>query len=141
MEGSQTAALSVPVTNARDGQKYRCVVTGENGASVISNVVYLTVGAVDTTPVIVAQPEDFTGAAGETAQFTVQATGTGLTYQWQYSNAGSNIWRNSSMEGNDTDTISVMAASYRNGQKYRCIVTAEDGRSITTEAAVLNVTE
>ena len=141
MEGSQTAALSVPVTNARDGQKYRCVVTGENGASVISNVVYLTVGAVDTTPVIVAQPEDFTGAAGETAQFTVQATGTGLTYQWQYSNAGSNIWRNSSMEGNDTDTISVTAASYRNGQKYRCIVTAEDGRSITTEAAVLNVTE
>ena len=141
MEGNDEAAISVPITNARDGQTYRCVITGENGGSVTSNVVYLTVGAVDTTPVITAQPEDFTGAAGETAQFTVQATGTGLTYQWQYCNAASSIWRNSSMEGNDTDTISVTAASYRNGQKYRCIVTSEDGRSIITETAVLNVTE
>ena len=141
MAGNDEASISVPITNARDGQMYRCVVTGENGGSVTSNVVYLTVGTVDTTPVITAQPEDFTGAAGETAQFTVQATGTGLTYQWQYCNATSNIWRNSSMEGNDTDTISVTAASYRNGQKYRCIVTSEDGRSITTETAVLNVTE
>ena len=141
MAGNDEASISVPITSARDGQMYRCVVTGENGGSVTSNVVYLTVGTVDTTPVITAQPEDFTGAAGETAQFTVQATGTGLTYQWQYCNATSNIWRNSSMEGNDTDTISVTAASYRNGQKYRCIVTSEDGRSITTETAVLNVTE
>ena len=141
MAGNDEASISVPITSARDGQMYRCVVTGENGGSVISNVVYLTVGTVDTTPVITAQPEDFTGASGETAQFTVQATGTGLTYQWQYCNATSNIWRNSSMEGNDTDTISVTAASYRNGQKYRCIVTSEDGRSITTETAVLNVTE
>ena len=141
MAGNDEASISVPITSARDGQMYRCVVTGENGGSVTSNVVYLTVGTVDTTPVITAQPEDFTGASGETAQFTVQATGTGLTYQWQYCNATSNIWRNSSMEGNDTDTISVTAASYRNGQKYRCIVTSEDGRSITTETAVLNVTE
>ena len=141
MAGSDEAAISVPITSARDGQMYRCVVTGENGGSVTSNVVYLTVGAVDTTPIITAQPEDFTGAAGETAQFTVQATGTGLTYQWQYCNATSNIWRNSSMEGNDTDTISVTAASYRDGQKYRCIITSEDGRSITTETVVLNVTK
>lgn len=141
MAGSDEAEISVPITNARDGQMYRCVVTGENGGSVTSNVVYLTVGAVDTTPVITAQPEDFTGAAGETAQFTVKATGTELTYQWQYCNATSNIWRNSSMEGHDTDTISVTAASYRDGQKYRCIITSEDGRSITTETAVLNVTK
>ena len=45
------------------------------------------------------------------------------------------------MEGHDTDTISVTAASYRDGQKYRCIITSEDGRSITTETAVLNVTK
>ena len=139
MAGNDEAAISVPITNARDGQMYRCIVTGENGGSVTSNVVYLTVGVVDTTPVIIAQPEDYTGAAGETAQFTVRATGTGLTYQWQYCNATSNVWRNSSMEGNDTDTISVTAASYRNGQKYRCIVTSEDGRSITSDEAVLNV--
>ena len=56
---------------------------------------------------ITGQPEDYTGSVGETAQFTVQASGTGLTYQWQYCNASSNIWRDSSMPGSGTETISV----------------------------------
>ena len=88
MPGSGTETIRVPITNSRDGQKYRCVVTGENGGSVISRVVYLTVGIAEGAPEITVQPEDFTGAAGETAQFTVQASGTGLTYKWQYCNAG-----------------------------------------------------
>ncbi|MDR3884659.1 MAG: hypothetical protein Q3X54_06675 [Dorea sp.] len=39
----------------------------------------------------------------------MQATGDGLTYQWEYCNASSNKWRTSSIEGNQTDTIKVEA--------------------------------
>ncbi len=141
MAGSDTAEISVPITKARDGQSYRCVVTGANGGSVTSNAAYLTVGAAETTPVIVAQPEDVEGPVGTTAEFTVQAEGVGLTYQWQYCNASSNIWRNSSMAGSDTETISVPITKGRDGQKYRCIITSEDGRSIISEAAVLSAAE
>ena len=137
MPGSDTETVSVPVTNSRDGQKYRCVVTGENGGSVISRVVYLTVGIAEGMPEITVQPEDFTGTAGETAQFTVQASGTGLTYKWQYCNAGSNVWRGSSMKGNGSSSLSVPVTAARDGQKYRCVITSENGRTVITEEAVL----
>ena len=137
MPGSGTETIRVPITNSRDGQKYRCVVTGENGGSVISRVVYLTVGIAEGAPEITVQPEDFTGAAGETAQFTVQASGTGLTYKWQYCNAGSNVWRGSSMKGNGSSSLSVPVTAARDGQKYRCVITSENGRTVITEEAVL----
>lgn len=88
---------------------------------------------------IVTDPSDYKGIVGETAEFTVKATGEGLTYQWEYCNAGSEKWRTSSMEGNQTETIKVAAGSWRNGQKYRCVVTGTDGRITVSEAAVLTV--
>ena len=80
-------------------------------------------------------------AAGETAEFTVAAEGEGLTYQWEYQNEENGKWRASSMEGSRTATVRVPAASYRNGQSYRCIVTGENGRFVTSEAAQMTVTE
>ena len=36
MKGNGSSSLSVPVTAARDGQKYRCVITSEKGRTVIT---------------------------------------------------------------------------------------------------------
>ena len=58
---------------------------------------------------IIENPKNYVGKIGETAEFKVQATGDGLTYQWEYCNASSNKWRTSSIEGNQTDTIKVEA--------------------------------
>ena len=88
---------------------------------------------------IVTDPSDYKGIVGETAEFTVEATGEGLTYQWEYCNAGSSKWRTSSMAGSDTATIKVPVGSWRDGQKYRCVVTGADGRIVVSEAAVLTV--
>ena len=40
---AKTAELSVPVTAARNGYKYRCIVTSSNGTSATSNAVTLKV--------------------------------------------------------------------------------------------------
>lgn len=88
---------------------------------------------------ITANPEDVEGAAGENAVFTVAAEGSGLSYQWQYANAGSSVWRASSMSGSDTPEITVPIASYRDGQKYRCVVTDRDGNSVTSESATITM--
>ncbi len=76
---------------------------------------------------IVKNPESVEGVVGETAEFTVEATGKGLTYEWQYCNANSTKWRTSVMEGSDTATVKVPVANWRDGQKYRCVVTNGDG--------------
>ena len=90
---------------------------------------------------ITANPEDYAGVKGETAVFTVAAEGTGLSYQWQYCNAASSIWRDSSMEGSNSENVSVPIASYRDGQKYRCVVTDAYGNTATSDAAVLTMVE
>ena len=136
MEGSDTATVKVPVANWRDGQKYRCVVTNGDGEQLISETAVVTM----QKPIKV-QPVSVEAVKGTTAEFTVETSWENVTYQWEYCNANSNKWRTSSMEGNDTATIKVPAGSWRNGQKYRCVITGADGRSVTSEAATLTVTD
>jgi regulation of enolase protein 1 (concanavalin A-like superfamily) len=68
------------VTVADDGAQFRCVVTNTDGI-VTSTVATLTV---ETTPIIVEQPQDVNAISGSWASFSVKAKGTPpLTYQWQ----------------------------------------------------------
>ena len=137
--GNKTDTIKVPVTAARDGQQYRCVVTDGEGNKAISSAARLIVGAATQGVSITSHPENYTGAVGETAVFTVRAEGTGLSYQWQYSNDGGNAWKNSSQNGSRTYMIKVPITAARNGQQYRCVVTDERGNSVTSEAGTLRV--
>lgn len=137
MSGNDTPEITVPIASYRDGQQYRCVVTDRDGNSVTSESAVIRMIIPEDTPVITSQPADFVGTAGEMAVFEVEAEGIGLTYQWQYCNEGSNVWRNSSMAGSTTAAISVEIASYRDGQKYRCVVTSESGYTATSDAAAI----
>ena len=133
--GAKTAELSIEATAARNGQKYRCIVKAGSGASAASSAAVLTTAAAQA--VITAQPTDCTAAVGETAKFTVTATGTGLTYQWQYDNGSG--WKNSSATGAKTAALSIEATAARDGQKYRCLVTAGSGTPVPSNAAVLKI--
>ncbi|MCD8017105.1 MAG: hypothetical protein LUE97_04785, partial [Oscillospiraceae bacterium] len=90
---------------------------------------------------IITQPEDYTGTVGSTAVFEVEATGSSLTYQWQYLNAGASTWRDSGMSGADTASISVPVTEARDGQQYRCVVTDGGGNTVTSDAATLTVSD
>ena len=137
--GNQTATLTVPITAARDGQKYRCVISDAAGTTATSGEATLFVKTVDTQLEITGQPEDVSGAVGEQAAFTVEAAGEGLTYQWQYQNPGKSYWQNSSQSGNQTATLTVPITAARDGQKYRCIITDAAGNTATSDAATLTV--
>ncbi len=134
--GNKTATLSVPATTDRNGNKYRCIVKS-GSVSTTSSAATLTV-MVTSAPVITTQPKSVTAAEGSTAKFTVAATGTSLTYQWQYQLPGSSAWADSPATGNKTATLSVPATTDRNGNKYRCIVTNSAG-SVYTVAVTLIV--
>ena len=125
-EGCKTATLSVPFLYYRNGQQYRCVVTDAAGKKHISSAAKMFVR------LITAQPESVTVAAGKNAVFTVQTAGNNLKYCWQFNNGHG--WKNSGMTGCKTATLTVPATAARNGQQYRCIVTAPNGiREISKE--------
>ncbi|WP_230399204.1 beta-L-arabinofuranosidase domain-containing protein [Novisyntrophococcus fermenticellae] len=139
MTGNDTKEISVPITRLRDGQRYRCVITDGRGNTATSEMAALKIGAADGAPVITLQPVSYRGAIGEMATFTGKAQGEGLTLQWQYCNEGSNIWRDSSMVGNKSDMLKVPVATYRDGQKYRLVVTAGNGRIAISDVAVVTI--
>ena len=72
---------------------------------------------------IVVQPQDFKGNAGETAYFSCYATGTTLSYRWQFRTPGTTTWQYSSAASAQTPTVDVAITARRLGQSYRCVVT------------------
>ncbi len=133
-DGNTTKKLSVPATLSRDGYQYRCKVTNSAG-TVTSSAARLTVLE---KPSITTQPKNVKVNEGGTAVFTVAASGTGLSYQWQYSKDGGSSWGNASADGNTTKKLSVPGTLYRNGYQYRCKVT-NSGGSVYSNAATLTV--
>ena len=136
VSGNRTAAISVPATAARNGYQYRCKITDVNNNVVYSNAVTLTVKA---ALAITTQPKSVTANVGETATFKVVATGTGLTYQWQWRKNASSTWASTTVSGNKTATITVPATAARNGYQYRCKITDANGKIVYSNAATLTV--
>lgn len=90
-------------------------------------------------PVITSQPQDVTVKDGETATFTVEATGTGLTYQWEIDTKGDNDFVSiSGTTGKGASYTTGIRNMENNGTKYRCIVSNSAG-SVTSRSATLTV--
>ena len=86
---------------------------------------------------IITQPTDKSVIEGETATFTVNATGSEpLSYQWQQNMNGSG-WTDITGETNDTYTTGKTTMDM-NGTQYRCVVSNSAG-SVISDAATLTV--
>ena len=134
--GNQTANLNVPATTGRNGYQYRCVVKN-SGGTVYSKAATLTVTA--AKPVITTQPANVVTAEGSPAVFKVRASGSDLSYQWQYRTAASGTWAKATANGNQTATLTVPGTGGRNGYQYRCVV-KNSGGTVYSKAATLTVT-
>ena len=84
ISGATSASYTTPATTLADnGTKFDVVVSNSAG-SATSNNATLTVNAAPVAPSITTQPANQTVNAGQTASFSVVASGTApLTYQWQ----------------------------------------------------------
>ena len=90
-------------------------------------------------PVITTQPVAQTNVfPGMSAMFSVVATGSDLTYQWQ--RAGANLTDNANYSGTTTASLTVLNVMEADEAMFRCIVTnAVD--SVTSTSAQLTVRE
>ena len=134
--GANSASYTLSgITIAQNGYQYHVIVTGACPGSVTSNNVTLTVG---NAPSITAQPADLTACEGTAANFSVTASGSGLSYQWQVSTDGGGTYTD--ISGATSATYSVTAATTLNGYRYRVIVTsASCATPSTSNAAILTV--
>jgi hypothetical protein len=83
-----SATLTLTDINAGDTAGYQVVVSNVTSINATSAVVSLLV---TNDPSLLAEPASTHGLLNGTAQFSVVVAGSGLTYQWFYADASSNV--------------------------------------------------
>jgi hypothetical protein len=135
-----TATLNITAATAgMTGYLYKCVVSGTCTPAATSNAATLTM---NTAPAVSTHPSNATICAAANTSFTVAATGTSLTYQWQV-NTGSgynNISNTGVYTNATTATLNITAATAgMNGYLYQCVVSGTCTPAATSNAATLTV--
>lgn len=134
ISGATTATLQFTGATTANTGSYTCIVSGTCTPSVTSNVVTVTVNAL---PVITTQPTNATVCSGSNTTFTIVATGSGLTYQWQ--KGGVNVTNGGVFSGATTATLTLTGATATDAGSYTCIVSGTCTPGVTSNAATLTV--
>ena len=134
ISGATSSTYTTPATVSADNAAVFTVVIRNDKGSYTSINATLTVTA--PPPAISAQPTAQTITAGQTATFSVTATGTGtLSYQWKKN--GTNITGGT---GATTNSYTTPAMGYAgNGAVYSVVVTDSVGATTTSSNATLTV--
>lgn len=89
---------------------------------------------------ITTQPADTTATTDANAIFSVVAAGRKLKYQWQFLPTDTDAqWSATTATGANTSQLTVQALSYRNGYKYRCVVSDGYNNQIVSNEATLTI--
>ena len=134
ISGKTSRTLPVYAESAVNGTQFRCKI---KSASMSSWYVISDAATVTVLPRIYTHPQNVTVPYGSSddVYFSCSAGGIGLQYQWQY-DSGSG-WQNSNAEGAQTQQIRMTANRSRDGYQYRCVITDQNGKQLTTSAALL----
>ena len=129
INGATSSSYTTPAEAASDNGAQFSVVVSNSAGTVTSNAAILTVNA---PPAVTAQPVNQTVAVGQTATFSVTATGTApLSYQWRKN--GANI------SGATASAYTTPAtASTDNGAQFSVVISNAAG-SVTSNSATLTV--
>ncbi len=132
ISGATSSTYTTPAeTTSASGTQFIVLVSNSAG-SATSNVATLTVNPAPVAPSITTQPSSRTITAGQTATFTVTATGTApLSYQWRQNGTA--------ISGATSSTYTTPAeTTSANGAQFTVVVSNTVGNA-TSSAAVLTV--
>ena len=134
ISGATSSTYTMPTAVAADNHAVFTVVVSNTLGAVTSSNAILTVSPVDVAPAITTQPAAQTVFAGQSATFSVTASGTSLKYQWKK---------------NGTDIPGATASSYTTEATSNAdigaalaysVVVSNSAGSVTSSNATLTVT-
>jgi hypothetical protein len=133
ISGATSAIYSKAQTTLDDVGNYSVVVSGNCGSPVTSSTVSLVI---NNPTVISTQPSDISICPDSSARFTVSATGSGITYQWQIQTLGSYSDINSDDLFKNYNTAQLLipkvTADIKNA-KFKCKITGLCGDPVLSE--------
>ena len=133
ISGQNSSSLTFTSTSNMNGYRYRALVSYCN-ISVPSNAAILTVNSA----IVTTQPINTSVCSGLSATFSANASGIGISYQWQLSIDGGTNWSNISGATNNTFQITSVSSSI-NGYKYRVVCSTSSCQGINSNPATLTV--
>lgn len=108
-----------------------------DGGTLDENLANSLGNSVKYAPTITNHPKNVEVKEKETATFTVEATGSDLSYQWQKSTDNGSNWTDITGETNTTYTTGKTTMDM-NGTQYRCVV-KNSVKEVTSNTATLTV--
>ena len=127
------------VTGDWDGWQVKCVIKDKTGNSLDSNTVKISFDNGQTGPIrIKTQPKDVVTKKGETVEFSVEAEGTGLTYQWQYRTSASGSWKN--FVSAAKPSIQKVTGDW-DGWQVKCVIRDKAGNSLDSNTVKISFGE
>ena len=130
------ATMTKTASASWNGWKVRCVVTDSSGNTAVSDTATITIAEGIS---ITTQPASVTSQAGQSVTFSITATGTGLTYQWQYQGRTSTKWNNFANATGASMTKTVQGSW--DGWKVRCVVMDGSGNTAVSDTATITIGE
>jgi len=133
ISGATASSYTTPATTSTDNGSQFVVTVSNSAGSATSGAAILTVNAPAVAPTITTQPKSQTITAGQTATFSVTASGTApLSYQWAKNGA--------TISGATAASYTTPATtSTDNGSQFVVTVSNSAG-SAASAAAILTVT-
>ena len=113
---------------------FRCEITDANGTKIYTDSYTYTLEEPPIAPAITANPKDVYVVTGGTANFSVTAVGSGLTYQWWRSKDGGATY--GEYTGADGQTTSISLNVY-SSQEYLYFCEVKDGYGNTLKTKIV----
>jgi hypothetical protein len=135
--GATSNTLNITGANvSMNGYRYKVIVSNPSCTTPAnSSAATLTVNSL---PAISSQPQSATICTGSNNTFSVNASGTGISYQWQLSTDGGITYNNISGANSSGYTVSN-TVSAMSGYRYRVVVSGTCAPAATSTAAALTV--
>ena len=134
--GATSASYITPTTVlSDDGKQFQVIVANITGTATSS---IATLGVSIQPPVITQNPSNTLVSAGQVASFSVVATGSNLTYQWQTRSNTSSPFANIT-GATSASYVTLATVLSDNGKQFQVVVTNSVG-AVTSSLATLMVT-
>ncbi len=137
--GTSATQATYTITNtpfSLNGYKYHCLITGDCDPDTVTIDVLLTVKAL---PAITNQPSNQSACQGQDVSFSITATGTNITMQWEESTDAGASWHNAPGASTASTYSIIGIIPTMSGNRYRCIVTGDCQPPDTSNIVTLSV--